>query len=58
MTMKRTDLEKHMERKLARDLAGEKGKDRFGKAASGDQAKPAPKGLMGALLKKREGSQG
>jgi hypothetical protein len=58
MTMKRTDLEKSMERKLSRDLAAEKQKDRFGKASGSDQGKPAPKGLMGALLKKRETDKG
>ncbi|WP_374346986.1 hypothetical protein [Chitinimonas sp.] len=53
MTLKRTDLEKMAERKLARDLVGESAKARFGKASSADAPKPAPKGLMGALLKKQ-----
>lgn len=51
MTLKRTDLEKMKALKIAEDLKGENRPDRFGKDSSGNSAKNAPKGLMGALLK-------
>jgi hypothetical protein len=56
MTLKRTDLEKMMERKISRDLAGENRPDRFGAHSSEKSSQRKPTGLLGALLKKRDGN--
>lgn len=50
--MKKTDLEKLRGLKINEKLAKTGVPDRFGKASSGQQDNPAPKGLIGALLKK------
>ncbi|HEY9103959.1 hypothetical protein [Chitinimonas sp.] len=50
--MKKTDLEKLRGLKINEKLAKTEVPDRFGKASTGQTANTAPKGLIGALLKK------
>lgn len=52
MTMKKTDLEKLRGLRIADKQGKENKLDRFGKDSSGQQTSNAPKGLLGALLKK------
>ncbi len=57
MTLKRTDLEKMMERKLTNARTKAATPDRFAKQAGNDGSQRKPGGLMGALLKKSEDGQ-
>lgn len=50
--MKKTDLEKLRGLKINEKLAKSSVPERFGKGSTGQQAASAPKGLLGALLKK------
>jgi hypothetical protein len=57
MTLKRTDLEKMMERKLTNARTKAATPDRFAKQSGADGSQRKPGGLMGALLKKTEGEK-